>query len=137
MSRSYSELIRLPTFEERYLYLRLGNVVGATTFGFERIFNQRFYNSKQWKSFRDQVILRDNGCDLGVEGYELRGRILIHHMNPITMEDIERQSEQLLNPEFLICVSHATHQAIHYGDADQLPKAPTERRKNDTCPWRQ
>lgn len=135
--RSYSELRRITTFEERYKYLQLGGIVGKDTFGFDRYLNQIFYRSQKWKSIRDQIIIRDNGCDLGVEGYDIYGRILIHHMNPITLDDIERESEFLLNPEYLICTTHNTHNAIHYGDEKLLITTPIERTKNDTCPWRQ
>lgn len=134
--KTYSELITLPTFEERYRYLRLEGLVGKETFGFDRIFNQKFYASNEWKHVRDVVIARDYGCDLGVEGYEIHGRILIHHINPIGLEDIEQNTEFLLNPEFLITTTHATHNAIHYGDEGQLVKNPIERSKYDTCPWR-
>lgn len=134
--RRYSELILLPTFEERFDYLRLGGSVGESTFGFDRYLNQVFYKSPEWKRIRDYVIIRDNGCDLGVEGYTIHGRILVHHMNPITVEDIERESDFLMNPEFLISTIHNTHNAIHYGDDSLLYKGPVERTKNDTCPWR-
>lgn len=134
--RTYSELSLLPTFEERYRYLRLTGQVGQETFGFDRYLNQIFYRSQRWKKVRDYVIIRDNGCDLGVEGYEIHGRIIIHHMNPITIEDIERESSYLLDPEFLICTVHNTHNAIHYGDERLLITAPIERTINDTCPWR-
>lgn len=134
--KTYSELITLPTFEERYRYLRLGGSVGVDTFGFDRYLNQVFYRSQRWRSIRDQVIIRDNGCDLGVEGREIHGRILIHHMNPLTIDDIVNESELLLNPEFLICTIHSTHNAIHYGDENLLVLGPVERTKNDTCPWR-
>lgn len=134
--RTYSELSLLPTFEERYRYLRLTGQVGQETFGFDRYLNQVFYRSQRWKKIRDHVIIRDNGCDLGVEGYEIHGRIIIHHMNPITIEDIERESNYLLDPEFLICTVHNTHNAIHYGDERLLITAPVERTINDTCPWR-
>ena len=134
--RTYSELIQLPTFEERFDYLRLNGVVGKDTFGFDRYLNQQFYRSSEWKRIRDQVILRDNGCDLGVEGYEIRGRILIHHINPISVEDIHTMSDLLMNPEYLICISHRTHNAIHYGDDSLIITAPIERTQNDTCPWR-
>ena len=136
MIRCYSELSALQTFEERFRYLQLKGVVGQDTFGFDRVLNQRFYRSQRWRSVRDQVIIRDNGCDLGVDGYALYGKILIHHMNPISPEDIERQSDNLLNPEYLICVSHATHNAIHYGDETLLMPVPVERSRNDTCPWK-
>ena len=134
--RRYSELILLPTFEERFNYLRLGGSVGESTFGFDRYLNQVFYRSPEWKRIRDYVIIRDNGCDLGIEGYTIHGRILVHHMNPITVEDIERESDFLMNPEFLISTIHNTHNAIHYGDDSLLYKGPVERTKNDTCPWR-
>lgn len=134
--RTYSELIRLPTFEERFRYLKLDGLVGKDTFGFDRYLNQEFYRSKEWKEVRDFVIVRDNGCDLGMDGYEIVGRIYIHHMNPITVNDIVHSSDFLLNPDYLICVSHNTHNAVHYGDEDLLVTVPVERRKNDTCPWR-
>ena len=134
--RTYSQLKRLQTFEERYDYLKLGGAVGEDTFGFDRYMNQNFYRSREWKRVRDEVIMRDNGCDLGVDGHEIRGNILIHHMNPITSEDIRRVSDYLLNPEYLICVTHRTHNAIHYGDERLLITAPIERTQNDTCPWR-
>lgn len=134
--KTYSELIALPTFEERYRYLRLTGRVGEDTFGFDRYLNQKFYRSAEWKRIRDQVIVRDNGCDLGIEDRVIYGKILIHHMNPITERDILHMTDALLNPEFLICVTHATHNAIHYGDEDLLVKAPIVRSKNDTCPWK-
>ena len=134
--KTYSELIELPTFEERYRYLRLKGIVGKDTFGFDRYLNQKFYRSAEWKRIRDQVIIRDNGCDLGIEDREIHGRILIHHMNPITDKDIYRLSDILLDPEYLISVSHTTHNAIHYGDEDLLVKAPIVRTKFDTCPWK-
>ena len=137
MIRTYTELSKLQTFEERFEYLRLDGEVGKDTFGFDRIFNQKFYRSVEWKRIRDQVIIRDNGCDLGVLGHEIYGqRILIHHMNPISLEDLERKTEILMNPEYLITTIHNTHNAIHYGDADLLIKLPKERSKNDTCPWK-
>ena len=134
--RTYSELCQLSTFEDRFDYLRLNGSVGKDTFGFDRYLNQQFYRSREWKRIRDLVILRDNGCDLGVEGYEIRGRILIHHINPISVEDIHAMSDLLMNPEYLICVSHRTHNAIHYGDESLIITAPIERTQNDTCPWR-
>ena len=135
--RTYSELIRLPTFEERFEYLKLGGKVGKDTFGFDRIFNQKYYTSKEWKRVRDFVIIRDNGCDLAHEDHTIYGsKIIIHHMNPITLEDIENNTDILLNPEYLITTIHNTHNAIHYGDANLLPKDPIERTKNDTCPWK-
>ena len=134
--RSYSELSKLTTFEDRYQYLRLNGKVGDETFGFDRYLNQIFYRSKKWKSIRDHVIIRDNGCDLGIEGYDIFGKIIIHHMNPITFADIEKESEYLLDPEFLISTTHITHNAIHYGDESLLVQAPIERAKHDTCPWK-
>lgn len=135
--RTYSELISLPTFEERYKYLKLSGAVGIDTFGFDRYLNQYFYRTKEWRDIRNLVIIRDNGMDLGVDGYDIGGKIIIHHMNPITVEDIKNHSEDILNPEFLICVSHKTHQAIHYGDDEfLLYLKPIERQPNDTCPWR-
>ena len=134
--RTYSELITLHTFEERFKYLQLNGQVGESTFGFDRYMNQVFYRSQKWKSIRDFVIIRDCGCDLGVEGYDIHGKIIIHHMNPLSMRDIETESDFLLNPDFLICTTHNTHNAIHYGDKNLLVTAPIERTKNDTCPWR-
>ena len=134
--RTYSELITLPTFEDRYRYLQLNGAVGKDTFGFDRYINQQFYRSKEWQRIRDEVIIRDNACDLGMEGYEIHGRIYVHHMNPIMVRDIQSNSDYLMNPEFLICTTHRTHNAIHYGDENLLAKAPIERTKNDTCPWR-
>lgn len=134
--RTYSELKRLPTFEERYEYLRLKGEVGKDTFGFDRYLNQIFYKSPEWKSVRDFVIVRDNGCDLGLDGYEIHGQILIHHMNPISPEDILSHSEFLLDPEYLISTVLKTHNAIHYGDKSLLSNVPIERSRNDTCPWR-
>ena len=136
MIRTYSELITLPTFEERYRYLKIGGTVGEETFGFDRYLNQSFYKTKEWLRIRDHVIIRDQGCDLAMFDREIRGKILIHHMNPITKEDIMRRSKYLLDPEYLICTVKNTHDAIHYGDESLLIKAPIERQKNDTCPWR-
>lgn len=134
--KTYSELITIPTFEERFKYLQLNGRVGQDTFGFDRYINQNFYRSREWKRIRDQIILRDNGCDLGLDGYEIYGRIYIHHMNPILVKDIIHQSDFLLNPEYLICTTHNTHNAIHYGDESLLITAPIERKPNDTCPWK-
>ncbi len=134
--KTYSELSKLATFEERYRYLRLNGFVGKETFGFDRYLNQVFYKSSKWRSIRDFVIVRDNGCDLGIEGHKIYGRIIIHHMNPITIQDITQQSEFLLNPEFLISTIHETHNAIHYGDSNLLIREPVKRYQNDTCPWR-
>lgn len=134
--RTYTELSSLQTFEERFRYLSLNASVGQQTFGFDRYLNQIFYRSQKWKSIRDHVIIRDNGCDLGVEGFDIYGKIIIHHMNPISLNDIEKESAYLLDPEFLICTTHNTHNAIHYGDESLLITAPVERYKNDTCPWK-
>jgi hypothetical protein len=134
--KTYSELITIPTFIERYRYLRLGGMVGEETFGFDRWLNQRFYKDPEWLEVRNYVIVRDNGCDLGVPGREIHSRILIHHMNPITKEDILRRSKYLLDPEYLICTIKNTHDAIHYGDESLLMVDPIVRSRNDTCPWR-
>lgn len=134
--RTYSELSKLTTFEERYRYLRLGGRVGEETFGFDRWINQMFYKDPEWLKIRDEVIIRDNGCDLGIEGREIYSRIIVHHMNPITKADILDRSEFLLNPEYLICTVKNTHDAIHYGDENLLITLPMERSANDTCPWR-
>ena len=134
--RTYSELIMLSTFEERYKYLQLSSSIGEETFGFDRYLNQNFYRSKEWKRIRDFVIIRDNGCDLGVEDRTIHGKIIIHHMNPIRTKDIQDVSDYLLNPEYLICTTHQTHNAIHYGDENLLVRNPIERTANDTCPWR-
>ena len=134
--KRYSELILLPTFEERYKYLQLNGVIGDETFGFDRYINQMFYRSQEWKQVRDYVIVRDNGCDLGIEGHEIRGKILIHHMNPIGIKDIQQVNKLLLDPEYLITTMLSTHNAIHYGDESLLVKDPIERSKNDTCPWK-
>lgn len=135
--RTYSELSKLTTFEERYRYLRLGGRVGEETFGFDRWINQMFYKDPEWLKIRDEVIIRDNGCDLGIEGREIYSRIIVHHMNSITKADILDRSEFLLNPEYLICTVKNTHDAIHYGDENLLITLPMERSANDTCPWRQ
>ena len=134
--KTYSELITLPTFLDRYHYLKLNGQVGKDTFGFDRYLNQIFYQSKEWRSTRDYVIARDNGCDLGIAGHEIYGKILIHHMNPITAYDILKRSDFLLNPEYLICTIKNTHDAIHYSDESLLITDPVERSKNDTCPWK-
>lgn len=136
MIKTYSELITLPTFEKRFEYLRLDGRVGEDTFGFDRYLNQIFYRSPKWKSIRDYVFVRDNGCDLGVEGHEIYGRFIVHHMNPISIQDIEKESDYLLDPEYLISTIHNTHNAIHYGDSSLLVTEPIVRSKNDTCPWR-
>lgn len=134
--RTYSELMMFSSFEDRYQYLRLNGSIGEITFGFDRYINQKFYRSAEWKQIRNYVIVRDNGCDLGVEGYEIHEKILIHHMNPIALSDIQNASDYLLNPNYLISVTLATHNAIHYGDETLLIRAPTERLPNDTCPWK-
>lgn len=134
--RVFSELNRLRTFKERYRYLRLSGVVGRSTFGFDRYLNQMLYRSKRWLKTRDGIIIRDQGCDLGIEGYEIHGRIIIHHMNPITIEDIEMDRDEIYDPEFLISTSSNTHNGIHFGDESLLPQLPIDRRPNDTCPWR-
>jgi hypothetical protein len=134
-SRSYTELRRIKSFAQRYDYLRLKSQVGVATFGFERYLNQRFYTSVQWRHVRNEVIARDRGCDLGVEGYEIYDRVIIHHMNPITVDDIGSDDASILDPEFLITVSHATHNAVHYGDANLLVKPLISRRPGDTKLW--
>lgn len=136
MIRTYSELIKFDTFMDRYQYLRLDGKVGEETFGFDRWLNQLFYKDPEWLSIRNEVIIRDNGCDLGIADREVHSRILVHHMNPISREDILARSEFLLDPEYLICTSKTTHDAIHYGDENLLMGEPIERTRNDTCPWR-
>ena len=137
MERCYSELIQIPTFEERYEYLRLGGRVGEDTFGFDRYLNQKFYQSPEWKRVRRDVIIRDEGRDLAMKGYELYGNIFVHHMNPITSKDLLDVADWIMNPEFLVCVSKRTHDAIHYGDKSLLPQLPVERTPSDMCPWKQ
>ena len=134
--KTYSELRRFSTFLDRYRYLQLHGHVGEDTFGFDRWLNQKFYRSSEWKAIRQEVILRDNACDLGCEGFEIHSNLLIHHMNPITARDIVQRTDLILNPEYLICVSFETHQAIHFGDESLLPIEPESRKPNDTCPWR-
>ena len=135
--RTYSELITLPTFEARYEYLRLGDRVGEETFGFDRYLNQTFYSSTEWKRFRRDIIIRDNGCDLGIDDRRIGGPITLHHLNAIDVDDIlQRRIEVLLNPENVICCSAGTHRAIHYGDNSLLIQDLNERTQNDTCPWR-
>lgn len=134
-TRTYSELRRFSSFEDRFEYLSLRGVVGNSTFGFDRYINQRFYTSRQWRQVRDVVITRDLGCDLGVEGFDIFDKIIIHHMNPMSAEDIESGSDDILDPEFLITTCHNTHNAIHYGDASLLPRPLVERRPGDTRPW--
>lgn len=135
--RTYSKLVTIPTFEERYRYLRLRGRVGQDTFGFDRWINQKFYQqSPEWRSIRNKVILRDNGCDLGIIGREIFEKVVVHHMNPIRKEDLDNITDFLLNPEFLISTTPETHNAIHYGDENLLVKDPIERRPYDTCPWK-
>lgn len=136
MTKTYSQLISLPTFESRFEYLKLTGCVGTDTFGFDRIFNQMFYRSKNWKDVRRQIILRDMGCDLGISDRPIMGRIIVHHMNPISLTDIQNVTEYLLNPEYLICVSHDTHNALHYGNETPQTTVLLERTPNDTCPWK-
>lgn len=135
MIRTYTELSMLTSFLERFHYLQLNGRVGSDTFGFDRYLNQTFYHSYEWKKIRDEVIIRDNGCDLGMPGYEINSKIYIHHMNPIELQDIEQRVSDILNPEYLICVSHRTHNAIHYGSEELLPSEPITRRPGDTKLW--
>ena len=134
--KTYSELITIPTFEERFEYLQLKGSVGKDTFGYDRYLNQVLYSSPEWKRLRNQIIIRDDGCDLACDGYDVYGKVLIHHLNPITVEDVLARSRKVFDPDNLVCVSHNTHNAIHYGDVDLLVTGPIIRTKNDTCPWR-
>ena len=134
--RTYSELITIPTFEERFEYLQLKGSVGKDTFGYDRYLNQVLYRSPEWKRLRNQIIIRDAGCDLACEGYDIHSKVLIHHLNPITVEDVLARSRKVFDPDNLVCVSHNTHNAIHYGDVNLLVAGPIIRTKNDTCPWR-
>ena len=134
--RTYSKLITYSTFEDRFRYLSLKGQVGEETYGFDRWVNQKFYKSREWKQIRDYVIVRDSGCDLGILGREIPDRIIVHHINPILVYDIQYATDYLLNPEYLICVSNNTHQAIHYGDETLLITMPAPRAANDTCPWK-
>lgn len=134
--RTYRQLKRLKTFEERFDYLSLKGVVGETTFGFDRYINQMLYNSDRWKKIREKVIIRDNACDLGVEDFEIYDIIIVHHIDPITLEDIERERAIVYDLDNLICTSKQSHLAIHYGDISKIPRMPIERNRNDTCPWR-
>lgn len=131
-------MILYKTFEDRLRYLKLNGTVGFETFGYDRIFNQKFYTSTEWRKVRREIILRDNGCDLGILEYEISNydTIVIHHLNPISMDDISERTELLLNPEFLVCTTKRTHRMIHYGDANKIIPISIERKKNDTCPWR-
>lgn len=134
--RRYSELIKIDNYLDRFEYLKLGGKVGTETFGFERYLNQKFYQSKEWKRVRDAIIIRDNGCDMAFSGREIQSKIIIHHINPVLPKDIIDKEDWILNPEFLVCVSKQTHDAIHYGDKSLLMLDPVTRTKNDTCPWR-
>lgn len=137
MMRTYSELITFDTFEDRYNYLKLDGIVGQDTFGFDRYLNQMFYRSREWRDFRREIIIRDRGCDLAMPEYQIVGSlILIHHLNPITPEDIVNRNSCLMDPENAVCVKKNTHDAIHYGTFDLIPKGPIERKANDTCPWK-
>lgn len=136
MHRSYRELIRIEDYYDRYEYLRLQGTVGESTFGWHRFINQMLYRSKRWRSTRDKVIIRDNGCDLAHPDYEIQDRIIVHHMNPITIEDVEEERDCVFDLDNLICASNASHNAIHYGDVSLLPQLPIERKPGDTCPWR-
>lgn len=136
MIKTYSELIIFPTYEERFQYLQLKGAVGKDTFGYDRYLNQILYNSQEWKRFRDKIIIRDNGRDLACEGYDIHGRILVHHINPIRVDDVVNRNPIVFDPENVVCVTHNTHNAIHYGDESLLVLAPVERTKNDTCPWK-
>ena len=134
--KCYTELSKLPTFNERFNYLKLDGIVGEETFGYDRILNQLLYKSKKWKKVRDEVLIRDNGGDLGLEDYPINGRAIIHHMNPITVEDVLNDKPEIFDPEYLITVSNSTHNAIHFSNENNLQKDPIERTQNDTCLWR-
>ena len=135
--KRYSEMITMSDFDDRFRYAKLDGQVGMDTFGFDRYLNQQFYRSKEWKRLRDQIIIRDNGCDLGVSGHEISGKIYIHHLNPLSPEDITESTEKLFDPDNLVCVSAETHNAIHYGDESILEKNKiVERSPGDTCPWK-
>jgi len=134
--KTYRELQRLRSFLDRFEYLKLGGTVGRSTFGYDRYLNQMLYTSRRWRRTRDGIIIRDNGCDLGMDDYEIFGRILVHHINPVTLEDVEEDRDIVYDPENLIITTHSTHNAIHYGDVSLLPKLPIERTRNDTCPWK-
>jgi len=135
MTKTYRELKRLKTFEGRFNYLKLQGMVGEATFGWDRYLNQQLYHSTEWRTLRDEIIIRDDGCDLGIPGYEIHGIVVVHHMNPLTLEDIENGSFRVFDPDQLICVSHNTHMAIHYGDSSLLPRQLIERRPGDTTLW--
>lgn len=135
--KTYSELITIPTFIERFEYLKIGGAVGAATFGHDRYLNQILYNSEEWKRFRREIIIRDNACDLACEDYEIPKYVIVHHINPITVEDVINRNPMIFDPENVVCTSLRTHNAIHYGDKDLLITEPIIRTPNDTCPWRQ
>lgn len=135
ITRSYRELRRIDDFTERFRYLSLRGSVGSSTFGYDRWLNQRFYTSREWRQLREHVIVRDNGCDLGVEGYEIHDKILVHHMNPMIAEDLIAGEEALMDPNFLITTTHRTHNAIHYGDEKLLPRVHVPRERGDTKLW--
>lgn len=134
--KSYSEMCSFSTFIERFNYLKLNGKVGAETFGFDRYLNQVLYCSQEWKRFRRQVIIRDNGCIFGLDGYDINGRLIIHHINPITLEQIEQRDPMIFSMENVVCVTHNVHEAIHYGDESLIPTDPIIRKPNDTCPWK-
>lgn len=134
--RTYSELIKLPTFQERFDYLKLGGTVGEDTFGFRRYLNQKFYMSPQWKRLRDEIIVRDNGCELALPDMPIMGKVYIHHLNPMTIDDVQYLSPLLTDPENLVCVSYEMHNAIHYGDISKVDHGMAVRTPNDMCPWR-
>lgn len=137
MKLSYRELIRIPTFRERYEYLRIGGVVGQATFGSDRYLNQILYTSPEWRRFRNEIIIRDDGCDMALQGMQILGyMIIVHHINPLTVEDVENRNPVIFDPDNVVCVTERTHRAIHYGDASLLPEIPIIRTKNDTCPWK-
>lgn len=136
MSKSYSELIAIPSFEERYRYLRIRGKIGIETFGFDRYLNQALYRDGYWKEIRREIIIRDEGCDLAFPGREIPGRIIIHHLNPLTEKDLLNRSDKIFDPENLITTCIRTHNAIHYGDESLLYQDPIERKENDTIPWR-
>ena len=136
MIRCYTDLIQLKSFLDRYNYLKLKGQVGVDTFGLDRYLNQTLYRSSKWRRARDKVLIRDNGCDLGLDDYSIFDKVIVHHMNPLTLEDIEDDVDEIYDPEFLICCSFTTHNAIHYGDERLLPKLPVDRKPGDTCPWK-
>lgn len=137
MNKSYTEMLRYSTLLDRYNYLKLDGCVGRETFGFSRYLNQVLYCSNEWKRFRREVIIRDNGCIFGLEGYDIKSRLIVHHINPITLEQIEDRDPMVFSMDNAVCVSHKVHEAIHYGDNSLLPQDPVERKPFDTCPWRE